>query len=126
MPIYEFLCSDEFCGHKTESIFWIKENAQTIKCEKCGKDAHKVPSLVSDLFNKHYSIPSAGFEGSYSEKQQFLRENNLQESGDAVGGSKETAITDHYAKQKQEHKVKAENSFKSAFNKAVEKTAKDF
>lgn len=124
MPIYEFLCTDKNCNHKTESIFWIQENIPPMVCEKCGKEATRVLSLVSNLFQKRYEGPC--FTGSYSEKQQWMKENNLKEAGDALGGSKETSLSDHYKKSVEQHKEKANKSFEKSFSKAVEKTAKDF
>lgn len=128
MPIYEFLCSDQFCNHKTESIYSIANSPNIIKCEVCGKDAKKVPSLISDLHNRQYDMPNAGpngFKGSYSEKQQFLREHNLKEAGDTVGGSRETAMQDHYKQGLKDYKARADASFKKSFADAVKKTTSE-
>ena len=121
MPIYEFLCS---CGHKTESILWLQERGDWMPCESCGLAARLVPSLPSDLNNKSYKGPC--FTGTYSEKQQFMRQNGLKEAGDAVGGSKETALSDSYTKGYEEHRKKAQENLTKNLDKVIQKTAKDF
>lgn len=126
MPIYEFICGDDVCAHKTETIFWIKEREDIISCEKCGKDAHLIPSLCSNLFNKQYDMPAHGFKGNYSELQQWKKSNGYQDAGDAVGGSKETALSDSYRKALDERKKKQDIELRNKLNTVVEKTIKDF
>ena len=48
MPLYEFTCQNEKCGHMTERRQPIADATKVVQCPKCGSDALKVWSVPSE------------------------------------------------------------------------------
>lgn len=95
MPIYNYRCWH--CENEEKNLYFsIKDLPKARKCSECGKKESKQDfrgtrdaQITSN--SSIYGIwqPAAGRSfANYSEKKQWLRENNLMETGDPVGGSR--------------------------------------
>lgn len=96
MPIYDFECVK--CGNVEEDLYMeVKNLPRKKKCAACGKIASqqrfrgqkRLAQITSG--NSMYGIeqPAVGVTfNSYEEKMKYLREHNLMETNDPVGGSR--------------------------------------
>ena len=95
MPIYNFRCNT--CDHEEKDIYFtIPKLPRKRKCAECGvKDSTQdyrgrreaEPSSNNSMYGKWQ--PGAGVVwNSYSEKKQWLKDNNMEETHDLVKGSR--------------------------------------
>ena len=103
MPITEWKCSQ--CSKITEDLVLSYKNIPTsLNCECGGSCSRKISRVSSFDTTKKIVYPfisGSPIELNYAEKKKYLKENNLQEAGDSVGGSKDNWASDHIKKQKQ-------------------------
>jgi|TARA_R100001594_G_scaffold58629_1_gene92696 hypothetical protein len=94
MLFHDFECKT--CGKRQEDVGFSSHTKvqRRIPCKACDGEANMVFSKSNALHQNHSSMYGkyhAGFGcvvESYSHKQQLLREYNVVESSDAVGGSR--------------------------------------
>lgn len=96
MPIYDYRCDK--CGHEEHDLYFrVSDLPAKKKCAFCGKLASRqlfagqkrLGQITSG--NSMYGIeqPAVGVVfNSYEEKVKYLREHNLMETNDPVGGSR--------------------------------------
>ena len=71
MPIYEYECLNEECGHGFEKGLPMSEYESTQYCPACGSEARKVVSLP------HFNLPGDDFPGKNNRVAgQMARKNN--------------------------------------------------
>jgi DNA-directed RNA polymerase subunit RPC12/RpoP len=94
MILHDYEC--QACGGFYEDV-WFHKSADVLKairCDDCGEDAPMVFRVTNGIHYDHsgmYGKYHAGFGcvvESYSHKQKLLKQYNVVESSDPVGGSR--------------------------------------
>lgn len=123
MPIYEFLCTQ--CKRVTESLSTsFKNRVEIVSCDYCGFDATRIMSAPAEFCapDKRTTYALLSDEPmNYSEKRQYMKDNKIQESGDAIGGSKDEVVKTMQGKMQQEVVKKQDAHRKEFIEKQVSK-----
>ena len=95
MPIYNYRCFS--CDHEEKDLYFtIKDLPRARECSECGKveskqDFRGTRDAQITSTSSMYGVwqPAAGRAfANYEEKKKWLKENNLMETNDPVGGSR--------------------------------------
>lgn len=49
MPVFDYLCQNEDCGHIFEELIPFNKDEEPLKCPECGAETKKLPPKVARM-----------------------------------------------------------------------------